>query len=95
MQFEPPEGYKCPCHWVVLGVRSPFSFDFESLGSVYAGCSEVLYKIFIQTKTGKACQAVSSLWNAGFLGAWRTPLRLSPNDRSGTGDANPESEEIK
>lgn len=59
----------------LLRAKSPFSLDFESLGSVFGGYPEVSYKIFIQTKTGKACQVVSSLWEVGLLGAWRKPLR--------------------
>lgn len=63
-------------YWIVLGVKS-FSVDFESLGSAYIRCSEVLYEVFIQTQTGKACPAPGSLWEAGFLGSWRTPPRLN------------------
>ena len=77
MKSEPPEGHRSPCYWVVLGVKSPFSVDFESLGSAYIRCSEVLYEIFIQTQTGKSCLAPGSLWEAGFLGSWRTPPRLN------------------
>lgn len=77
MRSEPPEGHRSPCYWIALGVKSPFSVDFESLGSAYIRCSEVLYEVFIQTQTGKACPAPGSLWEAGFLGSWRTPPRLN------------------
>lgn len=77
MRSEPPEGHRSPCYWVVLGVKPPFSIDFESLGSAYIRCSEVLYEIFIQTQTEKACLAPGSLWEAGFLGSWRTTPRLN------------------
>lgn len=76
--LEASQGYRYPCYLGVLGAKSLLSFNFESLGSIFGGYSEVSYKILIQTKTGKAWQALSSLWKAGFLGAWRKLPRAEP-----------------